>query len=404
MTCEKSCKNTKKQEEECLYKPSKICEQCKEVESSFFTKSRAFCGSCFSIYLSRKFHKTIDSFLKNDSFPKNNKLLVAISDGTSLSLLKFLLQESHSFTFKTYFNTMSFIHIDEEGLTTEVSRTNYIHQKVNEMFPEYKKLNKILVSRIYEKSIHSINDFLLPLLSPTSRIDILKRLRNNIIYDFSEKNGYNVIIWGDTATSLASKIISETAKGRGYSIPWETRGKIKNNYNIWSLRPMKDIIKREAHFFLQINGFESELKSFDHKITTIDQLVDQYFDTLEKSNPNFAFTVVRTATKLQIPKIENMKEQSSNFCFLCQMPKENNAKEWIEKIILNKISAKEGSNINTDNNYNNYDDKTEDICYGCFTIIRESKNEIILPYIEKKKNIHIRNPKDEVLCEYLIKE
>ncbi|KTW32597.1 uncharacterized protein T551_00082 [Pneumocystis jirovecii RU7] len=367
----------------------------------------------------------MDTFLKSKDILKKSKALVAVSGGTSLALVKLLSQEQHSFAFKEYFSVFNFIHIEEEGLITRTSNLSYIQEKINEMFPESsffsinlrnyilnsadnvklfwdKESDAVLASQISGKSIHSIDDLLLSSLSPTSRIDILKCLRNNIIYDFAEKGEYSVIILGDTTTSIASKIISETAKGRGYSIPWETRGKIKYSDNIWLLRPMKDIIKQEAHFFLQINGIEIEIKKFDHKITTIDELADQYFDNLEKSNPNFVFTVVKTATKLQIPEIEKTKDQNSNFCFICQMPKENNIKDWIKKITIDRIDTKNVSNINTDYNCHDYNNKTEDICYGCLSMLKGLKSHIVFPYTKLRNINEIRNPKNEVLNKYLI--
>ncbi|KAG4306049.1 hypothetical protein PORY_000037 [Pneumocystis oryctolagi] len=425
MVCEKNCKNVEKMQEDLSSKLSNVCGRCKSVDACFFSKSEAFCSQCFMTYFTRKFHKTMDVFLKSRDFPQKNKVLIAISTGASLALVKLLSQEQHTFIFKTYFSTFSFIHIEEDNLVESEPSPSYIHQKINEVFPESlffsinlknyilssvdniklffdKASNTVLGSQVSGESIRSIDDILSPLLSSTSRADILRQLRNNIIYDFSEKNGYNVIIWGDTATSIASKVISETAKGRGYSIPWETHGKIKYANDIWLLRPMKDLTKHEVYFFLQSNGIKSEIKKVDHKITTIDELVNQYIDNLEKSNPNFIFTIYRTASKLQIPKIENTKNESSNFCFICKMPKENNIKDWIEKITINKVNDNKINDNDVNDNYRKYNNRTEDICYGCFVMLKGAKEHLVFPCI-RTENIHqIRNSKDEVLSKYLI--
>lgn len=307
----------------------------------------------------------------------------------------------------------------------EVSNSSYISEKINEMLPgslffivnlknyilnsdENIKLfwdkmsDSLLGSQISKDSVGSLNDLLSPLPSTTSRMDTLKRIRNNIIYNFAEKNGYNVIIFGDTVSSIASKIISEAAKGRGYSIPWETRGKIKHLYDIWLLRPMKDILRKEVYYFLEINGIQ-HTKKFYHKATTIDELVDQYFDDLEKNNPTFLFTVAKTSSKLQVPEIKNTKEHSdSKLCFICQMPKENNINDWLKKITLDKADISNVINTEINQDYENYVNKTKDLCYGCFIMLRGSKSELILPYFEKGNINCIRNPKDEVLREYLI--
>ncbi|EMR10325.1 hypothetical protein PNEG_01581 [Pneumocystis murina B123] len=426
MGCENGCNKVKKYTEDTYCELSNICGRCKEKESSFFSKSEAFCSQCFIIYIKRKFHKTLESFFKEDISFKNNKALIAVSEGTSLALIKFFSENSDKFKFKRYFNILDFIHIEEDGSVKEVSNSSYISEKINEMLPESlfflinlknyilnsdeniklfwdKMSDALLGSQISKESVGSLNDLLSPLSSTTSRMDILKCIRNNIIYNFAEKNGYNVIIFGDTISSIASKIISETAKGRGYSIPWETRGKIKQHlYDIWLLRPMKDILRQEAYYFLEINGIQN-IKKFYHKATTIDELVDRYFDDLEKNNPSFLFTVAKTSAKLQVPEIKDTKEYSnSEFCFICQMPKENNVNDWLKKIALDKNDLSNVTNTEINENYENYLNRTKDVCYGCFIMLRGSKSEFILPYFEKGNINSIRNPKDEVLSEYLI--
>ncbi|QSL64868.1 hypothetical protein MERGE_002172 [Pneumocystis wakefieldiae] len=425
MGCEDGCKKVKKYTGNGHPEHSSMCGRCKEKESSFFSKTEAFCSHCFTIYIKRKFHKTLESFFKDDASFKNNKALIAISEGTSLALINFFSENSDKFKFKKCFSTLDFIHIEEDGAMKEVSNSSYISEKINEMLPgslffivnlknyilnsdENIKLfwdkmsDSLLGSQISKDSVGSLNDLLSPLPSTTSRMDTLKRIRNNIIYNFAEKNGYNVIIFGDTVSSIASKIISEAAKGRGYSIPWETRGKIKHLYDIWLLRPMKDILRKEVYYFLEINGIQ-HTKKFYHKATTIDELVDQYFDDLEKNNPTFLFTVAKTSSKLQVPEIKNTKEHSdSKLCFICQMPKENNINDWLKKITLDKADISNVINTEINQDYENYVNKTKDLCYGCFIMLRGSKSELILPYFEKGNINCIRNPKDEVLREYLI--
>ncbi|KTW29699.1 hypothetical protein T552_00907 [Pneumocystis carinii B80] len=425
MGCQNGCNKEKKYTGESGTKPSNICGRCKERESSFFSKSEGFCSECFVSYIKRKFHKTLESFFKGDITFKGNRALIAVSGGASLALIKFLSEKSDKVKFGGYFSMIDFIHVEEECIVKEVLSPLYICEKIKEMVPgsmfflvnlkNYvfnsdenvkliwdKRSDTLLSSGISKDTFDSLDDLLSPLSSITSRMDIMKCIRNNIIYDFAKKNGYNVIIFGDTVSSIASKIISEIAKGRGYSIPWETQGKIKHLYDIWLLRPMKDILRQEAYYFLEISGIQN-IKKFYHKATTIDELVDQYFDDLEKNNPSFLFTVAKTSAKLQVPEIKDTKEYSnSKFCFICQMPKENNVNDWLKKITVNKTDLINVTNIEINKDYENYVDKTKDVCYGCFVMLRGSKSELILPYFEKGNINCIRNPKDEVLSKYLI--
>lgn len=60
------------------------------------------------------------------------------------------------------------------------------------------------------------------LSSTTSRMDILSILRTRLIVEVAKKEGCAAILWGDSTTRLAQKTLAETAKGRGFSIPWQT--------------------------------------------------------------------------------------------------------------------------------------------------------------------------------------
>lgn len=58
--------------------------------------------------------------------------------------------------------------------------------------------------------------------STTSRMDILSILRTRLIVEIAKKEGCAAVLWGDSTTRLAQKTLAETAKGRGFSIPWQT--------------------------------------------------------------------------------------------------------------------------------------------------------------------------------------
>lgn len=58
--------------------------------------------------------------------------------------------------------------------------------------------------------------------SLTSRADMITILRTRLITSLAKENDCDSILWGDTTTRLAERILAETAKGRGYSLPWQT--------------------------------------------------------------------------------------------------------------------------------------------------------------------------------------
>lgn len=60
------------------------------------------------------------------------------------------------------------------------------------------------------------------LASPTSRTDVLAVLRTRLVVELARREGCEGVLWGDTTTRLAEKTLGETAKGRGFAIPWRT--------------------------------------------------------------------------------------------------------------------------------------------------------------------------------------
>lgn len=56
--------------------------------------------------------------------------------------------------------------------------------------------------------------------SPTSRMDLASIIRNRLLVEIAKRESCEGILWGDTTTKLAEKTLAETAKGRGFSLPW----------------------------------------------------------------------------------------------------------------------------------------------------------------------------------------
>lgn len=68
----------------------------------------------------------------------------------------------------------------------------------------------------------AVRSLLGALASPTSRTDVLAVLRARLVVEIAKREGCEGVLWGDTTTRLAEKTLGETAKGRGFSIPWRT--------------------------------------------------------------------------------------------------------------------------------------------------------------------------------------
>jgi cytoplasmic tRNA 2-thiolation protein 2 len=164
------------------------------------------------------------------------------------------------------------------------------------------------------------------LTSATARADVLSTLRTRLIVEYAKQTGCESILWGDSTTRLAEKTLSETAKGRGFSLPWQVSDG-KSPFDMNFHYPLRDVLKKEL--FSYINLAEPALSalvyepisgatqaSTSSKNTTIDDLMKQYFESVEENFPSIVSNVVRTTGKLEIP----VGAASNPCCTLCGMP------------------------------------------------------------------------------------
>ena len=164
------------------------------------------------------------------------------------------------------------------------------------------------------------------LTSATARADVLSTLRTRLIVEHAKLTGCESVLWGDSTTRLAEKTLSETAKGRGFSLPWQvTDGASPTGVNFHY--PLRDVLKKELISFIDLA--EPALSSVVHepspgatqastssKNTTIDDLMKQYFESVEENFPSIVSNVVRTSGKLEMPA----DAISDPRCSLCNMP------------------------------------------------------------------------------------
>ena len=159
--------------------------------------------------------------------------------------------------------------------------------------------------------------------SATSRADLLSILRTRLIVRLAQQNNYEAILLGDSTTRLAEKTLAETAKGRGFALPWHTADG-ESPHGIAFHYPMRDLLKKELVSHAQLADppltavvFEQPTKApVSSKNTTIDELMKQYFESVEESYPSIVANVVRTAGKLNTPELSSKDVR----CKLCNLP------------------------------------------------------------------------------------
>lgn len=176
-----------------------------------------------------------------------------------------------------------------------------------------------------DKNQARLHEFLSSMPSATSRSDVLGVLRTRLIVAFAKAKGCESILWGDSTTRLAEKTLAETAKGRGFSLPWQT-GEGTSPYGVYFNYPLRDLLKKELLTYSELTSppltplimkQKSSIQvSVSAKNTTIEDLMSQYFESVELYYPSIVANVVRTSSKLRPPQSPSRDMD----CGLCGLP------------------------------------------------------------------------------------
>jgi cytoplasmic tRNA 2-thiolation protein 2 len=175
-----------------------------------------------------------------------------------------------------------------------------------------------------KSGIETFEELIGSLPSATSKADIVTSLQSRLLVDVAKQNGCESILFGDSTTRLAEKTLTETAKGRGFSLPWQISDGI-SPLGVGFKYPLRDLLKKELVAFscitrpsladLVIHPQPLPHISASSKLTTIDDLMVQYFESVEEHYPSIVANVVRTSSKLKLLTGEDETE-----CGICGLP------------------------------------------------------------------------------------
>ena len=170
-----------------------------------------------------------------------------------------------------------------------------------------------------------LRDILAALPSPSSRRDFIHIIRNRLVIGFAKNAECESVIWGDSTTRLAERTLAETAKGRGFSIPWQTANGL-SPHGVNFIFPMRDLLRKEIIIYSTLTSpplsdmaLESTRPQSGHvfsRETTIDDLMSQYFESVELNYPSIVANVVRTSGKLKPAATLSL----SALCSICGLP------------------------------------------------------------------------------------
>lgn len=305
------------------------------------------------------------------------KLLLPLSFGpASTSLLHILdgllLKQKERMNRTSYNLVIVHVVVSQED---EAAATERI-KKVEERYPRHTYImsnmtDALSIPDIDWSALHTTKPDNLDALfsrlpSNTSRADVASTLMSQLLIACAKAHDCSTLLYGHSTTRLAEKVLTSTANGRGFSLPWQVRdGASPSGIDI--AYPLRDLLSKEITTYTEIAS-----PSFDNlvlprapievsassKNTSIDDLMAQYFQSVEENYPSIVANVVRTSSKLQAPQAGADTLQ----CNLCDLPVEKGTDGIFGWGGDQSVDARE-----RDAAYHRNNDRNPDgiLCYGC---------------------------------------
>ncbi|GAB7339114.1 hypothetical protein MBLNU457_5788t1 [Dothideomycetes sp. NU457] len=301
------------------------------------------CNSCFNRYVSTKVVKRMEMF-RTRSRPGSAQttLLLPLSFGVSstamLQVLDYHIDAQRQRSGHPAY-TLHILHVDTsvvtgdrqaaerfEAIKTRYPTYTYTMAQLSDVMDQEEVL-ELAASILEEEQLHGSNEeklhkMLSVATSPTARGDILESLRTKVIVATAKAHDCEAILWGDSTTRLAERTLSETAKGRGFALPWVV-AESESVYGVRCQYPMRDLLKKELWTFADTTeppltpllASTTTKPPVSAKNSTIDELTAQYFESVEREYPGIVANVVKTTGKLDLPAHTDAK-----VCRLCDVP------------------------------------------------------------------------------------
>ncbi|KAI0389923.1 hypothetical protein F5Y17DRAFT_446994 [Xylariaceae sp. FL0594] len=377
------------------------CVRCRENEAELDLRSDAVCRPCYTTFIASKVIKRLEVLQRETRGPRlptqPQRYLLALSKGPSSTALLHILSENLRRQRERERNKgqrgvkfeLVVVYVDPTDSSDSDSVSENNNENENEpfttLFPST-PIHTIPLSSIL--SLDSIawsalpvpvvvapgektkkkrlDSILAQLPSPSARADVLRLLtRHAILAAAAETYECDVVLLGYNTTALAELTLTETAKGRGYGIPWLVNdgvlplpgsvdheeegmaglkitsgddGEKKKKTDIPIYSPLREIFRKEILTYLSITPaptpssesnrnnttmtrtetetiadilFPSSSSSspsppgtkavVSHRDISLDEVVSRFFVDVEASYPSVVANVVRTTGKLERP-------------------------------------------------------------------------------------------------------
>lgn len=310
------------------------CHRCNTQQAKLKVRQDWLCQDCFHRYVYVKIVKRMESFrARHVAADEQRHLLLAFSCRSSSAVLLHVLDTHLNSQIERTSRApyaLHVVHVDSEDGSVDAEQSRQILEDAQVRYTLHKydriELGPVMTANMKQalgvqnlSAAEALHHVMGSATSPTARTDLLHRLRTRRIVDYAKTHNIDAILWSDSTTRLAAKTMSETAKGRGSSLPWLV-SEAENMQGIPFKYPMQDMLDGELEQYCAsvtppiktlIHDDASSQAPVSAKLTTIDKLMTDYFATVEREYPSIVTNVVRTIGKLDLPELQGLQ------CALC---------------------------------------------------------------------------------------
>lgn len=329
------------------------CRKCNEKSAEVVLQRRyPYCKECFQIYFS---HKYSGGLGKAKLIRNGDKVLVAFNGSPySLCLIDLIFRSMVDDRKKKPRFDVKIVFIDDKCNISNNERIE-IFRSISNLISSYDypiyftplcaigdEVVLIKDSDLNSKINYEIQFPVSDIKSETSRLDLLLKLRTDIIFEVAEQLNCNKIFTAETGDHIASSILSNLALGRGKQLSSIT-GMTEKRNNIVLIRPLRECSKKEVVFyniFNKLNYFNINPILEKDKYSSIQKLSELFITELQYSFPSTVSTVVSTGNKLSVNQSD-----TNTICILCQNSLDSEVTQLsaIDALKISNLASKVGS-------------------------------------------------------------
>ncbi|RDA93348.1 hypothetical protein CP533_0324 [Ophiocordyceps camponoti-saundersi (nom. inval.)] len=337
----------------------KPCSRCRDPCAPYSLRNASTCRNCFVAYVEGKAGRRLGALArdtKTSGPPAPRKYLAGLSFGPSSTVMTHILDTSARF-YSSKKSSPAFepliIHVDTDLSRSDSNFDSRASKRVasfRERFPsltfECVHLSKVFDAKTIEWSAltrlegvaengHDPVSRVQRLLnSVTSKPQLIRLLVRSLLLHIAIERSCTALLLGHSTTALASLTLSHVANGRGHVVPWQVND---GPYPVCTFDssgvdepkriampvyyPLRQVLRNEVTCYLDMMPSLRHLVLSDgavsrsvvsHKDSSIEDVIDSYFDGVEGPYSGIVANVVQTTGKLErIP--------ASVFCPLCGM-------------------------------------------------------------------------------------